>query len=286
MDAVRVVATSRNEDLVGEWTFSTAAFPHHRTPVEDTIGRKSIDALRTERPDKWAQLQSVFEVWRGVRDLAPGFVDDTARRVLARRPRIVAAPPRSSRTPLRWRCFVVSRNSIPPSSRCWAAQLRIGNGRGGGPRVPSVDFAVSGEADEIFAPLCRLLLKKGAAVDPVMLPHGVLCARNANRAPSVPGRVAPPRAVVERIDASPVPDSTNISPRWRASRFASPSVPALPVESSRGCWWGQKSHCTFCGLNGEGMRFRPRARSGVERVHELAARYGSETSGWPTTSWT
>src|SRR5262249_14390972 len=30
----------------------------------------------------------------------------------------------------------------------------------------------------------------------------------------------------------------------------------LPYESSRGCWWGQKHHCTFCGLNGqEGMVF-------------------------------
>ena len=30
----------------------------------------------------------------------------------------------------------------------------------------------------------------------------------------------------------------------------------LTYETSRGCWWGQKSHCTFCGLNGQGMGFR------------------------------
>lgn len=30
----------------------------------------------------------------------------------------------------------------------------------------------------------------------------------------------------------------------------------LPFESSRGCWWGQKNHCTFCGLNNLGMTFR------------------------------
>ncbi len=30
----------------------------------------------------------------------------------------------------------------------------------------------------------------------------------------------------------------------------------LPMESSRGCWWGAKSHCTFCGLNSSGMKFR------------------------------
>jgi ribosomal peptide maturation radical SAM protein 1 len=43
----------------------------------------------------------------------------------------------------------------------------------------------------------------------------------------------------------------------------------LPVEFSRGCWWGQKHHCTFCGLNASGMAFRP--KSGSRAVDELAA---------------
>lgn len=30
----------------------------------------------------------------------------------------------------------------------------------------------------------------------------------------------------------------------------------IPFESSRGCWWGQKNHCTFCGLNNLGMDYR------------------------------
>lgn len=32
--------------------------------------------------------------------------------------------------------------------------------------------------------------------------------------------------------------------------------PFLLYETSRGCWWGEKAHCTFCGLNGESMTFR------------------------------
>jgi ribosomal peptide maturation radical SAM protein 1 len=38
---------------------------------------------------------------------------------------------------------------------------------------------------------------------------------------------------------------------------------SLPYESSRGCWWGQKHQCTFCGMNGSGMRFR---QKNAERV--------------------
>lgn len=39
----------------------------------------------------------------------------------------------------------------------------------------------------------------------------------------------------------------------------------LTYESSRGCWWGQKSQCTFCGINGTGMNFREKS---PERVLE------------------
>jgi ribosomal peptide maturation radical SAM protein 1 len=35
--------------------------------------------------------------------------------------------------------------------------------------------------------------------------------------------------------------------------------PVLFFETSRGCWWGQRSHCTFCGLNGQGMDYRAMA---------------------------
>lgn len=51
--------------------------------------------------------------------------------------------------------------------------------------------------------------------------------------------------------------------------------PSLPYETSRGCWWGQKHHCTFCGLNGEGMRFRTKAPDKViAELKALTTRYG------------
>jgi len=38
----------------------------------------------------------------------------------------------------------------------------------------------------------------------------------------------------------------------------------LTYEASRGCWWGEKHHCTFCGINGDtGMIFREKS---AERV--------------------
>lgn len=50
----------------------------------------------------------------------------------------------------------------------------------------------------------------------------------------------------------------------------------LPYETSRGCWWGEKHHCTFCGLNGEGMAFRTRSVGrALDDLGALTARYAT-----------
>ena len=49
---------------------------------------------------------------------------------------------------------------------------------------------------------------------------------------------------------------------------------SVPYETSRGCWWGQKQHCTFCGLNGEGMAFRSKSSDRViDELRSLVAKY-------------
>lgn len=54
----------------------------------------------------------------------------------------------------------------------------------------------------------------------------------------------------------------------------------LPYESSRGCWWGAKHHCTFCGLNGQTMSPRTKPSSLVlEQLKALLARHPSRKIG-------
>jgi ribosomal peptide maturation radical SAM protein 1 len=50
--------------------------------------------------------------------------------------------------------------------------------------------------------------------------------------------------------------------------------PELFFETSRGCWWGEKSHCTFCGLNGVTMGYRSMApERAIEQFNELFSNY-------------
>jgi ribosomal peptide maturation radical SAM protein 1 len=67
----------------------------------------------------------------------------------------------------------------------------------------------------------------------------------------------------------------NALPAWRENNEI-----WLPYETSRGCWWGARQHCTFCGLNGETMTFRQkspdRAIAGAKR---LLSRYPTRFLG-------
>lgn len=46
-------------------------------------------------------------------------------------------------------------------------------------------------------------------------------------------------------------------------------------ECSRGCWWGQHSQCTFCGLNGEYINYRAKSPERVyEEILRLSRRHG------------
>jgi magnesium-protoporphyrin IX monomethyl ester (oxidative) cyclase len=54
--------------------------------------------------------------------------------------------------------------------------------------------------------------------------------------------------------------------------------PALLFETSRGCWWGEHHHCTFCGLNGLGMMYRAMSPDSALRYLRHVLRYTSRCS--------
>jgi len=52
----------------------------------------------------------------------------------------------------------------------------------------------------------------------------------------------------------------------------------LPVESSRGCWWGQKKHCVFCGIDEEALKYRRKpGKLVVSQLDTLNEKYKTTT---------
>lgn len=73
-------------------------------------------------------------------------------------------------------------------------------------------------------------------------------------------------------DISDIPDFDEYFERAERLGILDRESVLLPFESSRGCWWGEKHHCTFCGLNGETMRYRSKAPERVLAELDTLAR--------------
>ena len=132
-------------------------------------------------------------------------------------------------------------------------------------RFPFVDFVLSGEADRSFPELVAALGNGGGI-------RGIkgLVWRDGART-----RANGPAPLVTDLDALPYPDFDPYF-RDRAAGAAAAAVsPSMLAETGRGCWWGEKSHCKFCGLNGGGMRFRSKSpERAVAELRHLSERYG------------
>ena len=82
---------------------------------------------------------------------------------------------------------------------------------------------------------------------------------------------------LEDLDLTPIPDFDEYYERRRSTGYdpGGPTV-MLPFEAARGCWYGMKNHCTFCGLNRSGMEFRRKSPDQVlDMLKRLANRYGT-----------
>ncbi|MGI6711605.1 MAG: RiPP maturation radical SAM C-methyltransferase [Bacillota bacterium] len=80
------------------------------------------------------------------------------------------------------------------------------------------------------------------------------------------------------LNKSPIPDYMDFFSevdRIKQETGKVLKISRLGFESSRGCWWGRKSQCFFCGINSELLQFRPKDVDRViEDIMTLSARYG------------
>lgn len=133
-----------------------------------------------------------------------------------------------------------------------------------------VDLAVTGEADVAFPALLGALAD---GTDPGAVP-GVL--RRADDGRAVAASATQPEY---RMDDSPVPDYDEYFERAERLGLQTPAGRHdvwIPIETARGCWWGAKHHCVFCGLNATSMRFRAKSPERVlDELATLTRRYRS-----------
>jgi ribosomal peptide maturation radical SAM protein 1 len=230
-----------------------------------------------------------------IRATMSGFLDECAAAVLARRPRVVGFTS----------VFQQHLASLALARRLKERAPELAIVFGGANcegvmgletvrQAPWVDAVVCGEGDVVFRPLVDRLLAgdwragtspvarvpaDGAtAAEPLADLQGVYTAASAavrERAPR-PANAASPAS----MDALPYPVFDDFFAQWNGAALSGRLAPRLLLETSRGCWWGAKQHCTFCGLNGTTMTYRSKSpERALDELLTLVRRYPTSSIG-------
>jgi magnesium-protoporphyrin IX monomethyl ester (oxidative) cyclase len=268
--AYQAMQSTPTDHLLGEWCFASCLFGD--SPARDEEYLNLVLEVRCHGFP--ASLEERKHLMQWVRSRAHAYIDALAASIVERQPRIVGCSSvfqqHCASLALLRRVHELSPDTITlmGGANC-EGEMGVETLRA----FPWVDCVVSGEADALFRDLCHLFLEHGRAVETQDLPYGAMS--QATLATSV---ARPPRPVLHDLDALPTPDYDDYFKTVKSSPLAPFIRPGLLAESSRGCWWGEKAHCTFCGLNGQGMRFRSKSPERmIAEMSELAERYGTRS---------
>ena len=259
----------RPMDLLGEWIFSTSLFETDNTAyLEEVLIRRShiypdIVDHTIEIPD------GLFQKLKEYQALAPGFVAECAEYVLRYSPKVVGIGS----------VFHQQMSSLALAKRIKALSpetlVVIGGGNCEGVtgaemarQFPFVDAVVSGEAEIVFPQIVQRHLQNEQFVDlkGVYTPQNASSAFDANRFPNA--------EKVQNLDDLPYPDYDDFFEQRAQSTLD--FGPQVLFESSRGCWWGERSHCTFCGISSDAMTYRSKSpQRAYDEITFLAEKYSS-----------
>ncbi|MCU1503950.1 MAG: Radical domain protein, partial [Ilumatobacteraceae bacterium] len=234
--------------LVGEWFFARAVFGDAIAPDEDYTQAMLSAYLPAE---------AIRDVVR-TRALLDTYLDGCVDRIMASRPRVVGFTSTFHQT-----CASVAvaqrlkAAPHPPVVVFGGANCEGEMGEQLLASFPCIDVVSRGEADHSFVALLQHLVHDGPAPT-----TGALMRGAQTTSPSS----------VEQLDALPNPDFDDYFARLVPLHSDLPRQ--LVLETARGCWWGQRRHCTFCGLNGETMGFRSKsADRAFDEIVDACARY-------------
>lgn len=269
VDLAARIGIALNEELgtfcgyeTGNWLFAAEAFPHQPPDPDCRFPFDYPDAVKQLAPfDIDAEKLIALR-----REAVPAFLDGAMRAIDGGAYDVVgfsstfqqngASFALARRLKAAWPHLIVLFGGANFEGEMGAEMVRAN---------AFIDFAVDGEGDAAFVEFLDALT---AGRDPASV-NGILTRG---------GRGTAARQPFADLEKAPVPDYSEYFSRAErlgvvgaGERFAV----RVPFEASRGCWWGEKHHCTFCGLNGQSMKFRQKSSAQVlDELAEMARRWG------------
>ena len=236
----------------GEWVFTT---PDVHPPAPDEDERFLAGLRRQGMP------HAMTRQLRELRAEVPAFLSACADEVLATDPQLVGFTTTFGQTVASLALAAVLKRARPGLATVFGGAGCEGvMGEALHREFVCVDYVVRGEGEPVLPSLARHVLHGTPLPE---LPG--LLRRGADGDPVAIERETPGVAMAD----VPRPDYDEYFARVQRLDLESDVPPVLPFEASRGCWWGARSHCTFCGLNGKLLTYRSKPAARV--LEDLAA---------------
>ena len=253
------------ETLLGEWLFARAAYgkrgwPEGGSPATNpeaafgaswarwvAVSRRGTDEPEAFSASALAQIEEQVVSW----------IEDLAQAVARRRYRIVGCSTVFAQTNASIALLRAIKRMDPDVTTILGGANCEGEMAQGvaslDPDGDAIDTIFSGERESTFVQFMRDYAAGRRPLQRIVT--GAPCAN---------------------LDALPTPDYTEYFAQLASALpalAADPECLTLPYESSRGCAWGEKRQCTFCGVNGSSLSFREKS---PDRVASDLARFATD----------
>ena len=223
--------------LIGEWTFSKSAFG-------EEFQEQKARQLGCIHPSYSKELEEVSET-------AVEWINRLGEKIKIKPPKVLICSSMFQQNVASLALLKAVKQCCPEVYTVMGGPNTEGVlGLGLLRRAPWLDYICAGEGEETLPQLCKALIANNHLTEK---PIGVLGQEDIEK---YQGKlqINLPRATLAEMSKSPPPCFDDYFEAIKNSKIA--IKPGLLLETSRGCWWGERSQCTFCGLNGEGMKYR------------------------------
>lgn len=260
--------STRPQDGLLEWLFSPGISSEKECNAAEMVKELFV---RDKRMRKYP-AKTLQDYILQLQSQSGSFVQKTVDKICKLSPAIVCCTSTFSQHSASLSLCKILKAKIPVTTILGGPNCEGIMGRTTHRNFPWIDYVVSGEADDFFPGFIHEILEKKVHSFP--LPHGVLGTGNGgDKQKSETQPIA--RAVATSMNDLDLPDYDDYFNTLGAlPELEKRITPGLLFEASRGCWWGEKKGCTFCGLNGQAKGFRAKSAEKVMfELESLSSRY-------------
>lgn len=257
---------------VAEWSFTSSAFTEFEP--DDDLFLKNIYKLIVKISNQ--EFEGFRNEMYSVRKEAEKFITKLANQILKMSPKIVACSSSlSQRVPSLALLRKIKSLDSDVITLIGGADCDSIMGQVTHEYFTWVDYVISGEGEDIIVPLVKKIFEFGCDVPAKSLAKGVFAPVHRDIGYLGTKKVGDEdyRAFANSFVQQIIPTYDDYFKILKSLPEASQRVrPTLPIQSSRGCWYGK---CKFCGLNTPQVSYRSRPSDDIlVELDRLSSRYG------------